>query len=1045
MSDLRRSSEDAGRSTCPTSSRRAQRIASGMQHRRSESASTVTTSSTITPPTITRRHPLTSAPPDTSFDNDSDVSGPPSPPPSSDMSKHNRRDASPEASTSTRPLSTSSSPRLPYSLNTPDRSISSVLESSRRWETPQTPQTPGAGSSTDPSTTSPVSRAKPRFKHSSSDTPLRKADSQPVQVLPFPLTSMQDKYQQSGKVTRVRFSDAHPRSMPKLSAATFAPPTASRANTSPSLLSVPPSPTAESSSRSRSRTDSHSRRESAQVSSTAASAPSSGSWQRKVAEEMIRLSFNASNTSLSSVTKRNSRHSTGTRSSGEFQQAHLDPRLAKSNKPTAAPKVPPVPFPSTPGKQETAPPKSKPKTRQTRSNTTPSPKKPPFEPKKDKENDVHRQHRLSSLIRNAAEAAPVEVRVVKQESFDHPDSRGINTQQWRLEVDVPNPSLGIPIAGHSSDDKGKAPETAESSPDKENDGDAEESETNEPVLKPRPGERKVRRSIRSRNSSGARSLAAARSAGASSTPDIAEGVVAPPAVAARTGSVPSLNTRLNALRQSSQNTLQSPSTPPRPSNISHPSSPDDSPTPSRRRLSSYAIEPSALFFAPRANPPPVAEPSTMADSEPTEEPTSASARLPRISTSGLAPPRPSSGSIDQQSAVPSSSRPTSSYVTAPQSTISTPRPSLHDAQTRTVEREEDVVSVGKGKGKRLFEDVEPEADVPEASGSGSVEGGVGVVLGNGLVIPPRQRLESNLTRYTDDDTIGELPVNPRKRMKMTSSAHIVQTLTEAAAAQSSPDSSYEHQPSPSEQAPRGILNKSPPPGSTPEAGPSRPSSRRSQSVSFTLQAGSVRDGAGSPSVASTRHRRPLSVGSRPISPSESSSRSIPLMAIISPRPASFVPAPSSSRNGYHQQYHLREPRRYSTASRPVSLPSTQQSPTSPHSMSYMQSMTSTGESPVRSAFSQHVATSEKGGGQRFPTLPFQGWAFFLGFLLPFFWWVASFTHVDYDAYAMDAEAGAGPRHAPIEIITWRRRCRLMSVFSIIVYIPVIVLAVVFGR
>ncbi|KAG8910691.1 hypothetical protein FRC00_007718, partial [Tulasnella sp. 408] len=1027
MSDLRRSSEDAIQSTCPTSSRQAQRIAM-KQHRRSQSSSTVTTSSTITPSTVTRRHPLVSLPPDTSFDNDSDVSGPPSPPPSSDSARHSRRSASPEASTSTRTPSTSPPPRVRYSLTTPDRSISSVLESSRSWDTPQTPQTPGAGSSTAPSTSSPVARAKPRFKHSSSDTPLRKADSQPVQALPFPLTAMQDKYQQSGKVARVRFSDAHPRSMPKLSAATFSPPTPSRANTSPSLLLVPSttptSPTAESNSRSRS--DSAKRRQSAQASTTAASAPNSGSWQRRVAEEMIRLSFansNASNTSLSSAAKRNSRHSTGTRSSGEFQQAHLDPRLVKLNQPTAAPKVPPVPFPSTPGKEPTTGPH--PKIRQKRSNTTPSPKKPPFE-SKGKENDVHRQHRLSSLIRNAAVAEPVEVRVVKQESFDHPEAAGINAQQWRLEVDVPNSSLGIPIAGHSSDDKGKAPETAEESPDKENDGDAEESEPNEPVLRPRPTERKVRRSIRSRNSSGARSLAAARSAGTSSTPDIAEGVIAPP-TAARSGSLPSLNNRLNALRQSSQNTLQSPSTPPRTSTVSHPSSPDDSPTPSRRRLSSYAIEPSSLFFAPRATPPPVADPATM-DSERMEDPaaTAGPSSLPRSTTSAMAAPRPSSASIDQQSAVPSSSRPTSSYVTAPQSVISTPRPShstsrppsLPESQTRTIEREEDVVSVGKGKGKRLFEDVEPGADAPLPSGNGSVEGGVGVVLGNGLVIPPRQRLESNLTRYTDDDTIGELPENPRKRLKLTSSAHIVQTLAEAAAAQSSPDSSYEHQPSPSEQAPRGILNKSPPPGE--ETGASRPSSRRSQSVSFTLQAGSTRDGARSPSLASTRGRRPLSVGSRPISPSQTSSRSIPLMAIISPRPASFVTAPPPSRNGYHQQYHLREPRRYSNASRPVSMqhahhnsvPSTQQSPTSPHSMSYPQSMTANDHSPVRSAFSQQLATEER-DGSGFPSLPFQGWAFFLGFILPFFWWIASFTRLDWDAYAVDAEAGAGPKHAPI--------------------------------
>ncbi|KAG8984312.1 hypothetical protein FRB90_005406, partial [Tulasnella sp. 427] len=1008
MSDLRRRSEDVLQSTCPTSSRAAQRITSRMQHRRSESAST--SNSTITPTSVPRRYPLTAVPQDTSFDNDSDVSSPPSPPSSSNPPRHHRRDASPETSTSTRTPSVSP-PRVPYPLDTPDRSISSVLDASRRWDSPQTPQTPGAGSSSAPSTTSPVSRTKPRFKHSSSDTPLRK-ESKPVQALPFPLTTMQDKYQQSGKVARVRFSDAHPRSMPKLSAATFAPPSPVRANTSPSLLptSTPASP---ADSGSRSRSDSANRRQSAQVSSTAATAHGGGSWQRQVAEQMIRLSLapaSASNTSLSSNAKRNSRHSTGTRSSGEFQQVNLDPRLVKLNQPTAAPKVAPVPFPSN-TKEGTVLlkqiPSTKPKTRQTRSNTTPSPKKPPFE-SKDKENEVQRQQHLSSFIRHAAEAEPVEVRVVKQESFDHPEAIGINAQQWRLDVVVPTPSLGIPLPRpSSSSDKGKALESAEESLEKENEGD-----TDEPVLRPRP--RQVRRrSVRSRNSSGARSLGAALVVENSSTPDITEGVVvAPAAAAARQGSVPSLNNRLNALRQTSQNTLQTPSTPPRSSsNVSHPSSPDDSPVPSRRRLSSYAIEPSALFFAPRATPPPVAEPTTTTtmDAERAaggvEE--STATRAPRASSS--LPPRHSAASFDQHSTVPTSSRPTSSYVTAPQSVMSTPRPSNSTSRPPSL-HEEDVPSVGKGKGKRVFDDVEP--DAAEPSGDGNGEGGVGVVMGNGLVIPPRQRLESNMTRYTDDDTIGELPV-PRKRLKMSSSAHIVQTLAEAAAAQSSPDSSYEHPGSPSEQAPRGILNKSPQPGSSTEAGPSRPSSRRSQSVSFTLQAGSTREGARSPSVASTHARRPLSVGSRPLSPSQTSTRSIPLMAIISPRPASFIAVQPSSRNGGHNhQYHLREPRRYSNASRPGVF-SQPQSPTSPHSMSYVQSMVANGDSPTRSAALQEQQVVENGGVGGYRGLPFQGWAFFGGFLVPFFWWIASFTRVDYDAYARDAEAGVVPKHAPI--------------------------------
>ncbi|KAG8687328.1 hypothetical protein FRC11_007424 [Ceratobasidium sp. 423] len=89
-------------------------------------------------------------------------------------------------------------------------------------------------------------------------------------------------------------------------------------------------------------------------------------------------------------------------------------------------------------------------------------------------------------------------------------------------------------------------------------------------------------------------------------------------------------------------------------------------------------------------------------------------------------------------------------------------------------------------------------------------------------------------------------------------------------------------------------------------------------------------------------------------------------------------------------------------------------------------------------------------------LPMQGWCFLVGFFIPFVWWYASFVRAERGYYgggiwSRDVESQwEGVRtdvhrdDGRIDAHAWRFRCRLMSAVSIVVYVPVIVLAAVFA-
>lgn len=85
-----------------------------------------------------------------------------------------------------------------------------------------------------------------------------------------------------------------------------------------------------------------------------------------------------------------------------------------------------------------------------------------------------------------------------------------------------------------------------------------------------------------------------------------------------------------------------------------------------------------------------------------------------------------------------------------------------------------------------------------------------------------------------------------------------------------------------------------------------------------------------------------------------------------------------------------------------------------------------------------------------------GWCFLIGFLVPFAWWYAAFARAERGYYgggvwSREVESQwEGVRtdvhrdDGRIDAYTWRFRCRLMAVVSIVVYVPVIVLAAVFA-
>ncbi|KAG8851792.1 hypothetical protein FRB96_009067 [Tulasnella sp. 330] len=548
-----------------------------------------------------------------------------------------------------------------------------------------------------------------------------------------------------------------------------------------------------------------------------------------------------------------------------------------------------------------------------------------YRPRKRSQPTAGRQRKLSSLFQtHAAEVEPVIVHVVSQESYDGGiDPYAIPSESVPTPLmdddGVRNPFHLMPGSGKPHDSDTKKSSSSESSQgEKKRPGSSKRRQRKAKVTPSRDGPE---------GKGGSNVVASVEESShvtvvVASTPRIPGSTpisTSLPSMRARTppptASSSALTFSSHTLRPSPKSTpILRPSTPTRPRTISEltpSSSPGDSP---RRRLNSSIYE-GSLFFTPRAAPP----------------------------EGYVGPPSSTSSPLKRQTSSSSVSYPSRRTTSA-----------LVPGQVRLIaqeegRREEEAASLGKGKGKRLGSDDEDD----------------GGSLFSALEVPiqARQRKESVMT--TDGgDVLGELPSNPRKRIKLTTSAALVQSLADAAdAGEREQRETRSRSRSPGSEL-RGILtNKGSRPPSedvqdyNPVAGPSRPDSRRSGNVSFV-------GGETPPASPSTSRGR-----SRPSSMS-SGKQSIPLMALITPRPASM------SMSGYEGGYHLKEPKRYASPS---------------HS-----------RSPVRAGRSTSSALGSLPGSRTFlPTessswyhaLPMQGWAFFAGFLLPVFWWIAALSSV----------------------------------------------------
>ncbi|CUA67614.1 Mucin-2 [Rhizoctonia solani] len=117
---------------------------------------------------------------------------------------------------------------------------------------------------------------------------------------------------------------------------------------------------------------------------------------------------------------------------------------------------------------------------------------------------------------------------------------------------------------------------------------------------------------------------------------------------------------------------------------------------------------------------------------------------------------------------------------------------------------------------------------------------------------------------------------------------------------------------------------------------------------------------------------------------------------------------------------------------------------------------STATGANKSQRSNKTGASQRGPKRWHDKLPIQGWCFLVGFLVPFVWWYAAFARAERGYYgggiwSREVESQwEGVRtdvhrdDGRIDAHTWRFRCRLMAVVSIVVYVPVIVLAAVFA-
>ncbi|KAF8600251.1 hypothetical protein BDV93DRAFT_559569 [Ceratobasidium sp. AG-I] len=170
----------------------------------------------------------------------------------------------------------------------------------------------------------------------------------------------------------------------------------------------------------------------------------------------------------------------------------------------------------------------------------------------------------------------------------------------------------------------------------------------------------------------------------------------------------------------------------------------------------------------------------------------------------------------------------------------------------------------------------------------------------------------------------------------------------------------------------------------------------------------------------------------PVASPEPERSTIPMRAIVTPRVQSL--------HGHGSDY----------ASRRQSIGSIQR----PKSRASARSNVTGGRSNGTGARS--MTSSARGKRSWKDRLPLQGWCFILGFFMPFIWWYAAFSRAERGYYgggvwSRDLETQwegvktANRDNGRIDAHTWRFRCRLMAAFSLVIYVPVIVLAAVFAR
>jgi len=161
-----------------------------------------------------------------------------------------------------------------------------------------------------------------------------------------------------------------------------------------------------------------------------------------------------------------------------------------------------------------------------------------------------------------------------------------------------------------------------------------------------------------------------------------------------------------------------------------------------------------------------------------------------------------------------------------------------------------------------------------------------------------------------------------------------------------------------------------------------------------------------PSVGSRRGGRRESISSR-----QSTGSSIPVRAYMSPHPPSIVDSQKTA-------YHMRDPYVVVHGGR-----------------------NSRGRD--RDGMSRHSRANRRW----WRSFPIHGWCFFVGFICPPAWWVASFVNPRSVVVSRMKDGGHIEEWNTTdnEALVWRFRCRLLSVLTLFLYIPIIVLAIVFGH